>query len=78
MASTVLNYPDAVATRIVDALCAKGGWRSVPLDGARGTFAKQVLGQLLKNVVQDYEMNLAGDPARATAKASVDTDIVIT
>lgn len=78
MASTTLTYPDVVQTRVVDALCAKGRWRSVALDGQRGAFAKQVLSLLLKDIVQDYEVNLATDTATVTAKASVNADIVIT
>ena len=76
MATLVLTYADAVQGRVVDALCARGGWK--PADGPKGAFAKAVLQDFVMTVVRNYEAEQDAQAARVAAITRVNTDVVVT
>jgi hypothetical protein len=74
MATITLTIPDAVMPRVVDALCAEGGYVS----GSRGAFAKQQVVDHVRRVVRQYESRVARDAAGAAADSAADAEILIT
>jgi len=87
MATITFNLPDPALPRLVDAICAKFGYRSTLEGGApnpetRGQFALRIVRETMKGWVKEYEATNAAQnaasSARAAAEASVDADIAIT
>lgn len=77
MASINITIPDAVVSRVLDALSAKWGYDSNSgLNKAQ--FARQTLAAYVKATVREYESHQAAVAAKATAQASVDSEITIT
>ncbi len=62
MATITLNIPDAQVARVIDALCARGGYDPA-LGVTKAQFAKQSLAAWLKAAVQQVEQQQAHDAA---------------
>ena len=80
MATMSLTYPDVVAQRIVDALCAAGGYDTLPTTPprpARAAFAKSVVVSYLMSVTRDYEAERDAQVAQTAARAKVDGEVTI-
>ena len=77
MAQIILDIPLGVTNRVLDAIAAAKGWTATS-GLTKAQFAKQYIVRHIKDIVQDYEMNAAGDIARTTARAAVETEIDIT
>lgn len=66
MAEITLNIPNAQAVRVVNALCAVGGYAGDPEDQpARRDFARGVLADYLRQTVLRYEQQQAAAQAMA-------------
>lgn len=76
MATITLTFPDGVQTRVVDALCDRGGWNQNL--GPRGAFAKGVVIDWVHTVVKHYEGEQAATTARSTAESNAESQITIT
>jgi hypothetical protein len=70
MATVSITVPDAALPRIVDALCATGGWTAA--SGARGAFAHGVLVNYLRQCVINTEVAIAQAAALATLTQPTD------
>lgn len=73
MATLTITIPDAVVTRVQDALCAYGN-RS-PANAAN---AKAVLIDFMKTVTRNHEAETAAEISRVAAKQKADSEIVLT
>lgn len=81
-----LTIPDAVATRVIDALCLRGGYSVavlqngvlVPNPLTRAQFARQTLVEFIKDSVKALEGETALRNAKAVADTKVDNEVVIT
>ncbi len=71
MATLTITYPDAQRARIVDALCGYHGYTGDDTALARGTFARQAVGQLIRDVVRAWESQEARRVAAATAEPDI-------
>jgi hypothetical protein len=73
MAQITLNIPDAVAPRVIDAICAELGYDGT---GTKNAFAKQQLVLWMKSIVKQHEgnviMNTKNDELLAARKANDD------
>lgn len=69
MAQIIIDIPDAALTRVRDAFAAEFGWNA-DLGVTKAQFAKAQLAEYVKQIVRNYEGNLAAGTAR---KASDDT-----
>ncbi len=78
MATIVITIPDERMSRVVDALAARGRWRSVDLDGNRGVFAKGVVLDYVRTIVRDHEGLTAGNAARSAAETLATTEVTVT
>lgn len=66
MADISLTIPDAQLARVVNALCAVGGYTGSPADQpARRKFARGVLGDYVRQTVLQYEKRQAAAEAMA-------------
>ena len=78
MATITLTFPDGVGPRIVDALCAEGGYDQLPdPKPARAVFAKSRIVRFVRETVRNYEAALAIDAARQSATAKADAEVTI-
>lgn len=77
MASITITIPDAVVTRVLDAMATRYGWSS-DSGLTKAQFAKKVIIDLLKDAVKLHEGNLASQQAMEVSNALVDTDIQLT
>jgi hypothetical protein len=77
MAQICLDIPDAVVTRVVNALCIDGA-RPEDSPLTKGQFAKQHVARYVKRVVREVEARIARDDAGTAAAAAADAEIVIT
>lgn len=80
MATIVINIPDAVAPRVVDAFAKRFDYQETLPDGSpnpetKAQFAKRQVVRFVKNVVRQAEVEDARTTAQATAEQSVDSDI---
>lgn len=76
MATITLNIPDAVISRVLDAIAAQYSYSAT--SGTKAAFAKKVVSNIVLNIVRDHEAQIAADAARVTASDKVTTDLVIT
>lgn len=77
MASIQITVPDAVLSRVLDAVSAKWGYN--PGGGqTKAQFAKATLAAYLKSIVRDYEAEVAAKAAYDAAKATAESDLAIT
>lgn len=76
MAQLTLTSPDAALPRVVDALCAHGGW-TAESGVARPQFARQHVAAYVKRVVRDHEDRTARDAAGETAAAKADAEVSV-
>jgi hypothetical protein len=76
MATMTVSFPDDVANRIIDALCARG---SRPDDSTvpKPQFAKGVVTDWMERVTIQYEATLAGEAAHKDAADAAQDDIII-
>lgn len=76
MATITLTIPNNIVTRVIDGFVFDKGWNvDNPLTKAQ--FAQSELLLYIKKSVKAYETNQAVSAAKATAEASVDTDIIL-
>lgn len=73
MANILINIPDEILPRVVDAVATTYGWGS----GSKLQFTKQQIAVWLKEIVKAHEANQAGETARKTAAQNVDSQIEI-
>jgi hypothetical protein len=87
MASVTVNFADALAPRILDAFAVTYGWTATILDAqgqevsnpeTRAQFTKRMIQRYVKNVVRDYEVQLALATAKANAEIAVGNEVVLT
>lgn len=76
MASITITFSDGAQTRVVNALCERGGW-TAELGIAKGPFAKSVVIDFVKSVVRNHEGDTAAATAREAAQAAADNDIIL-
>ena len=69
MAELTITIPDIDLARILQRFCAAGGWVDVETSGTRGAFAKQMVINYVKAVVNNVE--------QGEAEAAADAAIVI-
>lgn len=73
------NYPDAIVPRLNAAFQTKFNYAMTQLPGETPLqFFKRMNIQWQRSIVAEVEAMAAADTAAATARTSVDTDIVIT
>lgn len=78
MASLTVNFPDAVAPRILAALKDYGDALHNQGSLTDAQFAKKVVANFMRNVTIAYEVKSAETSARAQARTGAETDITIT
>jgi hypothetical protein len=71
-----ITIPDAVADRVINALCTSFGYTGGPL--TPGQFAKQVVLNFVKEQVRDAESRFAAAAARQAAINAVNADVTLT
>lgn len=77
MATISITVPDAVQTRVVDAICARKGY--VAGQGqTKAQFVKAQIALFIKNEVKSYEAEQAAKTAFETAQTAAETDLAIT
>lgn len=69
MATITITYPDAMQTRVVDALCLDGGW-SASLGVTKAAFAKSQVAALVRQRV--YEVEVVEARRAAAVPAPID------
>lgn len=86
MAQVVIDVPNAVAQRVLDAVCYLNGYTDQVSDGQGGLvsnpvtkaqFAKQQAAKWLKDNVVAYEANIAANTARDTAIAKANSEVIL-
>jgi hypothetical protein len=77
MADITITVPNAVLSRVLDAIAARNGYIAA-VHGTKAQFAKSLIIAWIKREVKGYEAGLASESAINTANASVDNDISIT
>lgn len=70
MASMTITIPDEFLPDLVDALCARYGWRSVQEDGAKSDFAKAQIKTMLKEVYAAHQAEQTVATVQATIAAA--------
>lgn len=76
MASITITIPDAVLTRVLDAIAARHGYDPLT-DGTKAQFAKSVVIGWLKKEVVEHEANTAAASAASTQAAAANSQIVL-
>lgn len=69
--------------RVVQALCWEGGYDNLEVPQgetkpARPAFAKSRVTRFVREVVRNYEANVAQETARVTALAKADSEVTVT
>lgn len=78
MAQIILNIPDAIAVRVLNAFCDNLGYNGVNEDGApesKQQFAKRMLIKFIKDNVRSRETLNAAATASLSAQQDVDANI---
>jgi hypothetical protein len=83
MAQVIVDVPDAVLPRVLDAFAATFGYQATLPSGApnpqtRAQFAKQRLAAYVKQVTVAYEATRDAEAARQTSTQTANTDIAVT
>lgn len=89
MATITLAIPNSVATRVTNALCARGGYQEtvvnpddptamIPNPVTKPVFAQRRLAAWIKAEVREHEGVAASEGAMRQAMDAVDREIVIT
>ena len=77
-----LTIPDTIATRVIDAVCARtdyaGYLTTTKTPISKAQWVKNQVVNFLKNYVKEYESFNAAETARTTAVTKVDSEINIT
>lgn len=76
--NVTLTIPDAWVNRVLNALCARGGYIDEATNGPKPAFAKAQLIKDLKKVVRVYEANSASKTAYVAKETEVDSGLNIT
>lgn len=82
MAQVILTYPDAVAQRVVDALCGRFGYQATLQNGlpnpqTRAQFAKLQIANFIKDTVAGWEATIAKESAEQTARETANREIAV-
>lgn len=77
MADITITIPNAVLSRVLDAVSVRFGYNAAT-DGTKAAFAKKQLIIWVKDIVRSHEGSAAGAAAQQAASESVDADITIT
>lgn len=90
MTTISIDVPNAVAARVVDAMCATHGYQPtipdpansdgpyIPNPQTKQQFVKAHLAAYIKSTVLAYEAQQAAQQASVAAYAAANTDVVIT
>ncbi len=84
MASITLTIPNAIASRVTDAICNSNGYTAIlsetglPNPQTKVEFVKAWLGKQLKDAVKKYEAQTASNNAFLNASTDAETNINIT
>lgn len=76
MAVLTITIPDAVKDRVIDAICIRGGY-SATSGLTKIQFAKQYILDTMKGIVSDHESSTAVQTAGTTARAKVESEIIL-
>ena len=79
MAQLTIDIPNAVASRVADALCNNNGYTGT-YNGQPETklaFAKRWLINIIRNEVRVYETRVAQDNAEATVRNDIQNNITL-
>lgn len=76
MADITITVPNAVLSRVLDAIAATKGYK--PSDGTKAQFARNHIAAYIKDIVKSYEGSAASANARRLADTAVDSEITIT
>lgn len=76
MAQITINIPDAVVSRVLDAMAARHGW-TAESGQTKAQFVKSVIIKQLKDAVKSHEGNVAVQSATEVTNAAVDADILL-
>lgn len=90
MTTISIDVPNAVTTRVVDAVCAMQGYHAtipdpanpdgpyIPNPQTKAQFVKAYIAGYIKQIVIAYETQQASAQASSAAAATANTDIAIT
>lgn len=74
MAQLIIDVPDAVATRVVNALCTAGGW-TTELGVTKQAFAKSEAARIIRERVVAVERAALRAQAEQSAAAVAEPDV---
>lgn len=77
MATVSVTIPDAIAPRVLNAICTAYNYDAAK-DGTKPQFAKAVVARFLQEVTTAVEANAAAEAARKTAAEAVASEVAIT
>lgn len=77
MARLTVDFPDAIAPRVLDAWAALYGWTAAS-GLSKAQFLKQDIIAKIKDAVRRYEGGAAGSAAQKTAHDKAETEITLT
>lgn len=77
MAQVSITIPDAVLSRVLDAIATAYSYNSAT-DGTKAQFARRQLALWVMNTVRSVEANLAAETSRQTALTRADAEVVVT
>lgn len=74
MASISVTVPDAIVTRVLDAICDTYDYRG-PIDGTKAQFAKKQVAEHIRRLVTSYEARQASEAAAQAAADAAAADL---
>jgi hypothetical protein len=82
MATLTINFPDAIAPRVINGICKRFNYKATFEDGtpnpeSKQQFARRKVIEFMKRAVREAEIETATDAAEATAAQAVETEIVL-
>lgn len=83
MAQLVIDFPDSIRNRVLDAFASTYGYQATLQDGTpnpqtKAQFAKAQVARFVKEVVKGYEATRAGEIARKAAHDAAENEITPT
>ena len=83
MATITITFPDAVQLRVIDGLVGGNEGYQQAIEGdptppTKAQYARQVVRELIKTRVLNYEAIKAGDAAHLAARRAVENEIILT
>ena len=76
MAQMIIQIPDALVNRVIDAVASQYGYKS-EVDGTKAAFAKKVVIDFIKGIVRAYETNRDSVAARDAAVEKVNSEVTL-